>query len=678
MLLRRAIGAIVTASLLSFFLLHVYHHSDAYLAAHRGKLRMRTRQEGGAASSRSEGGTADGAAATSSAPSTGRGRLEADSAGLMSPPLEGPVPARGESYQSTATGQSRKSAVKLPVSSGPVEVKAAIPEVRRISIQDFLADRTYIDRGYEKKYYHSHNRIETVEEAVVNYKLNRSRVMCSADVVSALEKPMLSTEEIKWCKWAVSPSGGRVIVGKSWGAIASNNDKAKFEFLNCNYVSLSQGDNPSCNDQWGDIHVKKWLQNPVKTGGGNDLCDSSLGFQSQLRCYDNTNKDRFCTAEKVIVDFGGMRSVGNNKRDFPNNLFSLDCNSKDDRQNDNIFQFKHMMSMSVDKEVVSHCDYYINGTALIFSHDHILNLGHTQQDYMNVFLMLWMDSKGLYSQDIPLITIDGMRLYNSREDLVTSFYEHYSRTFSRIYRANDFNGKRVCIDRIITQPIPPKLFVWDRWTDDIPCTFKGPSSLFQRFNLNIRHRYNMLARRRGSDAQKVKIVLIVRKASKRDNAWGTLSTSRNFLNYEETLRRLKEYAKSADHDFQAVNIGTLSFQKQFELISKTSILVGMHGAGISALVNMPLGDDNCCGLIEMFPQGEQMPARGYGNMARRMGIKYTRIEISAESSKGDGAVVPIDKVIAALGSMAREVKTKPTCLLPAVIADPAFRHDYLG
>jgi hypothetical protein len=56
-----------------------------------------------------------------------------------------------------------------------------------------------------------------------------------------------------------------------------------------------------------------------------------------------------------------------------------------------------------------------------------------------------------------------------------------------------------------------------------------------------------------------------------------------------------------------------------------------------------------------------------------MGVKYTRIEISADASRGDGAVVPVDRLLAALSAMEQQVQEKPTCLLPGVISDPAFR-----
>ncbi len=38
----------------------------------------------------------------------------------------------------------------------------------------------------------------------------------------------------------------------------------------------------------------------------------------------------------------------------------------------------------------------------------------------------------------------------------------------------------------------PKFFVWDSWTTDLPCGFRGPSSLFQRWNFQVRNSYGLL------------------------------------------------------------------------------------------------------------------------------------------------------------------------------------------
>jgi hypothetical protein len=67
----------------------------------------------------------------------------------------------------------------------------------------------------------------------------------------------------------------------------------------------------------------------------------------------------------------------------------------------------------------------------------------------------------------------------------------------------------------------------------------------------------------------------------------------------------------------------------------------MHGAGIANSMHMPIGTRFCCGVIEIFPQGEFQNIRGYGNMARRMGHHYERIKLGAENSHSNGGFVPL-------------------------------------
>jgi hypothetical protein len=105
----------------------------------------------------------------------------------------------------------------------------------------------------------------------------------------------------------------------------------------------------------------------------------------------------------------------------------------------------------------------------------------------------------------------------------------------------------------------------------------------------------------------------------------------------------------------------------------------MHGAGIaSSAMHMSVGSPNCCGIIEIFPPGEFASIRGYGNMARRMGHHYTRIEIEnsnqlLDSEKTSSRIVTIvspTQVISAIEEIVNLIKYKPSCFLPAVIRSP--------
>eukprot|EP01031_Cornospumella_fuschlensis_P042800 gene42800-52301_t len=89
-----------------------------------------------------------------------------------------------------------------------------------------------------------------------SWTFSQPPITCSANIVQALAKPRLTEEDLKFCHWALSPTGGKVQVGKSWGNLNSKEEKERFDSLNCNAVKA--GKNPSCDDSWGDAHIRHW------------------------------------------------------------------------------------------------------------------------------------------------------------------------------------------------------------------------------------------------------------------------------------------------------------------------------------------------------------------------------------------------------------------------------------
>ena len=81
--------------------------------------------------------------------------------------------------------------------------------------------------------------------------------LCGPEVVKRLKEKTLKEEDLKFCKWATSPQGGNVVVGKSWGNLKTSDSRKRFDALNCNSV-ITSGINPTCDDAWGDESVSNW------------------------------------------------------------------------------------------------------------------------------------------------------------------------------------------------------------------------------------------------------------------------------------------------------------------------------------------------------------------------------------------------------------------------------------
>lgn len=196
------------------------------------------------------------------------------------------------------------------------------------------------------------------------------------------------------------------------------------------------------------------------------------------------------------------------------------------------------------------------------------------------------------------------------------------------------------------------------------CSFVGPSTLFQRWNLHIRNNYGLLDEARMPTNKIITLLLVVRQAKGSE-------TSRVFANPSE----LQSALRSIDGVAVVVqDLSLLSFTEQVQLVASSSIVIGMHGAGIASSMHMAVGTKNCCGVIEIFPKGDYSPIFGYGNMARRMGHFYERLDLTSGGGGGGGGThVPTESVVQLANSIIDRFKSNgSTCIHPSVVADPHF------
>mmetsp|Transcript_6302 Transcript_6302/g.10503 ORF Transcript_6302/g.10503 Transcript_6302/m.10503 type:complete len:664 (+) Transcript_6302:51-2042(+) len=503
-------------------------------------------------------------------------------------------------------------------------------------------------------------------------------VMCSNDIVRNLARPQLSDSDFKWCKWATSPSGGGVVVGKSWGKLTKKQEHRRFDSSNCNAVS-STGRNPSCDDSWGDIHIKNWRNNKLAKFG----CDSGSS-KSQIHCYQNDNSDKICVIENAQIDFSKYKKYSRGagmtpSKKWQNNFLSADCKpdkqlagSGDGKVAPPGFPFSHLYTPRVSSQ---QCDYTHNGTLLMFSHDDIRNLGHTLNDIFNVWIMMWMDGYARYSHQLNMLNIDSFKLGHNFDDQPNTFFLPYTKNLRSIMKGLDFGGKTLCVQRLLVQPLPPRFFIWESWFVDLPCSFVGPSSLYQRWNMHVRNSYGLVKAHNDMKLnQQLQVLLVVRNEKK--NLWGSSRTSRNFLNQQDIIDTLNSTIRSLAQqqrvkiDFLALDLGKLEFMQQMKLIGETSVMIGAHGAGMASSMHMSIGTENCCGLIEIYPKGEFTPILGHANMARKMGLHYARVDVSKQDSQATGATVPTNELSKSLIQILNNIRSKPTCVLPQVINDP--------
>jgi hypothetical protein len=294
------------------------------------------------------------------------------------------------------------------------------------------------------------------------------------------------------------------------------------------------------------------------------------------------------------VSRGGAQTPS---KKFGSNFISADCASGGAPAG---FPFAHLYSPQVSSV---QCDYVHNGTLLMFSHDDIRNLGHTLNDIMNVWIMMWLDGVARDSHNLNMLNIDSFKLGHNFDDEPNVFFLPYKKNLKSILKGADFGTATLCAQKILVQPLPPRFFIWESWFTDMPCSFIGPSSLYQRWNFHVRHSYGLL--RADEDMalnKRLQVLLVVR--NEKTNLWGSSRTSRNYLNTKEITHALSETVQAISKKFPATlvvqDLSQLDFEAQLKLISESSIMVGMHGAGMASSMHMAVGTKYCCGMLEVW------------------------------------------------------------------------------
>ena len=348
---------------------------------------------------------------------------------------------------------------------------------------------------------------------------------------------------------------------------------------------------------------------------------------------------------------------------------------------------------------------------MAYSHDNVKAFSHMFSDYLNVQSLLWLSNAAAYSKDVSLLNIDSFRMQQYYGDEPNEYFSYYTKTFRRILKAKDFGTAKVCFKNLIMQPKPEIQFTRDGWRNDLRCSLIGPSSIYQRWNLQMRDNFGLLSQS-ALQTNEIFTILLVTKASKLGSRKQTKERkkkknkekSSNFLseratrslsnlessvdkspsakgigNSDELMIMLKELtgefsARKHDVTFQIVkqDLDLLAFDDQVALIARSSLIIGMHGTGIAISMHMAVGSTYCCGVIEIFPiendekvrgiggrEGSDrdnvsstsrkllgkeskgdlnfISLKGHGNMARRMGHKYSRIDL--KSVEADGVVL---------------------------------------
>jgi PIN domain nuclease of toxin-antitoxin system len=367
------------------------------------------------------------------------------------------------------------------------------------------------------------------------------------------------------------------------------------------------------------------------------------------------------------------------------------------------------------------CQKEESRSAFILSNDDIYNLGH----YMNEVIGIWammvlanhdergpgngkqssssLSEKGREKNSI-LINIDGYRyggpaggpphrlMEVSRPDEHGPYSEqYYSKWFGEkeVFKGRDFEKQSICYRNLYIFPLPGIPWFWNEWSRDDECSFVAASPLYQSFNVYLRQKLlddyyekEKQSKNNGNNAMATKKLvfpselpyyhIVIEVRSIKNNNRNGHSSARFIKNLQslistlESLQVLSPTTKVAiPIKVTAQDFGKLSFSEQIHLAHTASVLVSMHGAGTTHIFHMAIGDRKCCGLMELFPDTtvELYTAKGYGNLARQLGLKHERYVTEKGQTTSDGSFVNVGEIKQLVGKiLERIVDEDGTCL----------------
>jgi hypothetical protein len=311
-----------------------------------------------------------------------------------------------------------------------------------------------------------------------------------------------------------------------------------------------------------------------------------------------------------------------------------------------------------------------NETVVAYSHDNIHSFSHTFSDHLNVQSLLWLSGSASYSKDVSFLNIDSLGMQPCYDDKLSEYFNYYSKSFRRILKAVDFGtSSKVCFKNLIMQPKPEIQFTRDGWKQDLRCPQIGPSTIYQRWNIEMRDNSGLL-NTKALQTNEIFTILLISKASKigsrvngKNDGGGEKSnlfsidkspSGQGISNVDGLQTILSELVdsismKNTDIFIEIIiqDFDLLSFEEQVLLIAKSSLVIGLHGTGIAISMHMAVGTKYCCGVIEIFPgdkrdkrfngtndmdlkikkENKYRNLKGHENMVRRMGIQYERLNL---------------------------------------------------
>lgn len=225
------------------------------------------------------------------------------------------------------------------------------------------------------------------------------------------------------------------------------------------------------------------------------------------------------------------------------------------------------------------------------------NLYHTMTDFYNTFLVLKVFK--VRPENATVLVVDGHPL--------GALDDTWKVLFKRVIRVGEF-----------TEPVLFENMIWSIIGYDSPLNEHDlPSAPYLE---EFRHQFlskHGVQTDYELNCDKLNILLLWRHDYLAHPRNPSGRVSRKIKNEDELLQKITETLNG--HDVNGLQIDLYPMPKQLEIIAKTDLLIGMHGAGLSHTMFLP----RHAGLLEMYPMYYSPDNRHFRQMAEWRHLHYS-------------------------------------------------------
>jgi hypothetical protein len=367
--------------------------------------------------------------------------------------------------------------------------------------------------------------------------------------------------------------------------------------------------------------------------------ENNANYKNNMFCYhvdgwgDRSNKpDVLCDAHNLCIDFSRMLYQPSSKFDASGknkqfkvaaDAFGMRCilnralptvkNAGGDFMNDFFRAFQEIDSNPEQDDVAAlGCEYLFQHPVIIVVRFEAWNLYHQLGEWLNIFATLEILEKS--TNDTQVLLLDMHDEVGPYTDMFALFSPNHP-----VIQPKELRSKgKVCFKRAILPWEGYGTFVHRNvWMARAGEACRD-SQLLHAFTHFVRNQFGLL---NAPTPSRPSITLITRKD------YMGRHIDRKLQNQQDVINTLSQRIKNRDAEFRAIDFVDLQFQEQVKTIySKTNILIGMHGAGLTHLIFLP---DEAI-VIELLP-ADMKSFTYFRNLAKQANKIYVPLIVSGRT-----------------------------------------------